>query len=435
MRSYDLTGNERRAPVVIRDMNVIHDSVRDEILVVDQDRGRNTLWSIDAHDFTLHWKTMIEKRVNYDPVATRNYIILMNSDGEYQAYDRLSIARQDESRLAAMGRYEGDIFPSAPPAANDTHVFVPSTNANAMHGFATIDNSRGVSSASWAFPRPGEYVTERFLQISMKAAADGETVAFVNNNKRVYLVDAQNGDFRASSDIEGLSRTPPVIKDDLVFVGSDAGQLFAWQKSGESAFVITLDGIPYGDLFVLDGWIFVRTLEIYDKEVPTEDGKSTRIRAALRPGKLSAYHYDLIDVPNDRSVFRVVDGDPKTPYDVDPIWSQPDVGQEVLMANNGRVYVLEEINEEFMTDREKAKLKADGRLVKREDELRTVSRRIRILDINTGKLLRPEWDINLADFPFVCGSMQQRDPAIYLGTRDGYVFKVYGQTGRSAGGK
>jgi hypothetical protein len=140
-------------------------------------------------------------------------------------------------------------------------------------------------------------------------------------------------------------------------------------------------------------------------------------------------------VPNYRPVFRVVDGDPKTPYDVDPIWSQPDVGQEVLMANNGRVYVLEEINEEFMTDREKAKLKADGRLVKREDELRTVSRRMRILDINTGRLMRPEWDINLADFPFVRGSMQQRDPAIYLGTRDGYVFKVYGQSGRSAGGK
>ena len=31
--------------------------------------------------------------------------------------------------------------------------------------------------------------------------------------------------------------------------------------------------------------------------------------------------------------------------------------------------------------------------------------------------------------------MEERDRAIYLGTKDGYVFKAYGNTKRNAGGK
>ncbi len=434
VRSYDLTGNMRRNPVVIRDMHVIHDDVRDEILVIDADKGRNTLWSIDAYDFTLHWKTPIEKRVNFDPIATRNYVVLMNSDGEYQSYDRLSNPRVDEARLVNMGRFEGDVFPSAPPTANDSHVYVPATNTNAVRGLSMATNGRGEGADTWSFPRPGQSVQERFLQISLKPAADGETVAFVNNNYFLYMVDAQTGEFRAECALDAHSRTPPVIKDDLVFVGSDIGQLFAWQKSGESAFVITLEGLPCGNIFVEDRWIFVHTLEMYDQEVPTDDGKGTRLKTATRPGQLLAFQYELIDVPNDRPVFNVIDGDPSTAWKIDPMWTLPDVGQEVLMVHDNRVYVLYEENEEFLSVREKAKLRGEGRIVTKRDELRTVSRQLRVLDVKTGNLLRPEWDLNLADFPFVVGSMHERDRAIYLGTKDGYVFKVFGNNKRAAGG-
>lgn len=433
LRSYDLTGPNARSPVIVRDMHVLHDNVRDEILVVDSDRGRNTLWSIDAHDFTLHWKSPVEKRVNYKPVATRNYVVLMNSDGEYQAFDRMASPVGGESRLVSMGRFEGDIFPSAAPAANDTHVFVPATNNNAMRGLSLIHNARGDAPETWSFPRAGASARETFLQITLPPAADGATVAFVNNNHHLYLVDSLTGELRASCPLDGHSRTPPVIQDDMIFVGSDAGQVFAWQRSGEAAFVFGVDGLPHGRIFVEDGWIFVRTLEVYDREVPTEDGRDTRTVAAVRAGNLSAYRYETVPVPNDRSVYRVIDGDPTNPHRIDPIWTQPDVGQRVLMVEGDRVYMLHERSEEFLSGRQKQQLRRQGEIVTRGDELRVISRYLSVLDVNTGNLLRPEWDLNLIDFPFVVGSMKEHDRAIYLGTKDGYIFKAYAQ-GRTAGG-
>lgn len=433
LRSYDLTGSQQRAPVVIRDLHVLHDNVRDEILVVDADRGRNTLWSIDAYNFTLHWKTPIEKRVNYEPVATRNYVVLMNRDGEYQAYDRMASPRSGESRLASKGRYEGDIFPSAAPAANDTHVFVPATNNNAMRGLSLIHNARGDGPETWSFPRAGESARETFLQITLPPAADGATVAFVNNNHHLYLVDSLTGEQRASCPLEGHSRTPPVIQDDLIFVGSDVGQVFAWQRSGEAAFVFSVDGLPHGKIFVEDRWIFVRTLEVYDREVPTEDGRGSRKVAAVRPGQLMAYRYEQVEIAGDRSVYRVVDGNPANPHSTDPIWTQLDVGQRVLMVEGDRVYMLHERSEEFLTPRQEDRLRRDGEIVTESDHRRVLSRQLSVLDINTGKLLRPEWDVNLIDFPYVVGSMKERDRAIYLGTKDGYVFKAYSQS-RTAGG-
>jgi len=435
IKSYDLTGVQRRQPVVVRELHVIHDDVRDEILVIDADHEANHMWSIDAYDFTLHWKTMIEKRVNYDPLPSGHYIHLMNSDGEYQGYDRVSSPREGESRLVSMGRFEGDIFPSAPPASNDTHVFVAATNSNSMRGLSMINNARGEGAETWTFPTVGAGVTEQFMQINLKPAADRETVAFVNNNNHLYMVDAQSGEFRANPDLRGNSRTPPTIKDDLVFVGSDSGQLFAWQKSGDSAWILTCDGLPYGDIFVEDRWVFVHTLELYDEEVATEDGKSTYLRAAVRPGKFCAYRYEIIDIENDRPVYNLIDGDPSTPWKVDPIWTLPDEGQQMLMIHDDRAYVLYEQREEFLNEREKAELRDEGRIVRKEDELRTVSRQLRVLDLNTGNLLRPEWNLNLMDFAFVSGSMEERDRAIYLATKDGYIFKVYGKNKGVGGGK
>ncbi|MBZ0135986.1 MAG: PQQ-binding-like beta-propeller repeat protein [Planctomycetes bacterium] len=434
IKSYDLTGNMRRTPIVVRELHVVHDDVRDEILVVDSDGGQNHLWSLDAYDFTLHWKTVIDKRVDFDPLPTRKFIHLMNSDGEYQGYDRLSSPREGESRLVAKGRFQGDVFPSAPPASNDTHLFVPATNSNSILGRSMITNARGEGAETWVFPQVGEGVVEQFMQITMSPAADRETVAFVNNNRRLYMVDAQSGEFRANPYLDAHSRTPPLIKDDLVFVGSDIGQVFAWQKSGEAAWALTVDGLPYGRIFVEDRWVFVHTLEVYDEEVVSDDGKTKVKRTTTRPGMFSAFRYEIIDVENDRPVYSLVDGDPSTSWKIDPIWSEPDVGQEVMMLHNDRAFVLYEENEEFLNEREKAKLRDEGRLVRKSDELRTVRRQLRVLDLDTGFLARPEWNLNLMDFAYVRGSMQERDRAIYLATKDGYVFKVYGDNKRSAGG-
>jgi hypothetical protein len=434
LRSYDLTGTQRRAPVVIREMHLWQDNVRDELLIVDADRGGHHLWSLDPYNFVLHWKTPLEERVNFDPIATRDYVIFMNSDGEYQAYDRLSMPRQGESRLVSRGRYEGDLFPSAPPSSNQTHLHVPATNANAMRGLSMIDNARGEGPGTWTFPRGGQEIGERFQQVSMRPAVDGETVALVNNNQRLYLLDSQTGERRATSRLEGHSRTPPVIRDDLVFVGSDIGQVFAWQKSGQSAFVISVDGLPHSDIFVMDNLILVRVAELYDEEIRARDG-SVRLRTSIRPGQLMAFRYETIDVPGDRPVFNVIDGDPSRPYRIDPIWTAPDVGQRALTIHNDRLFMLYEEQEEFLSEREKARLRAEGRVVRPEDELRTVSRRMRVLDADTGRLLRPEWDINLADFPFVVGSYLEHDRAIYFGTRDGYIFKAFGRDDAVGGGR
>lgn len=434
MRSYDLTGRGRRNPVVVRELHTIHDGVRDEVLVVDADAGRNHLWSLDAHDFTLHWRTPMDQRVDYPPVATRDYVFVMSNNGAYQAFDRFGRPREGESRLVSRGRFDGDIFPSAQPVANDTHLFVPSTNSNSVRGLSMIDNARGEGPETWTYPGMDEGTGRRFQQVSMRPAADRETVAFVNNNNHLYMLDALSGEFRAGPNLEANSRTTPTIKDDLVFVGSDRGQIYAWQKSGQSAFVGSLDGIPHGEIFVEDRWIFVRTLEVYDREVPNPEGHGTRLKADLRPGKLMAFRYRLVEVPGDRPVYELVDGNPTTPESREPIWSEPDVGQRVLMVNGDHVYVLYEEKEEFLNDREKAKLREQGRIVTRDDELRTVSRQLRILDVNTGRLARPEWNMNLMDFDFVRGSMEERDRALYLATKDGYLFKMYASASRSAAG-
>ena len=434
MRSYDLTGAGRRRPVVVRELYTIHDSVRDEVIVIDADAGRNHMWNIDAYDFTLHWRTPIENRVDFAPIATRNYVFLMNHNGVFQAYDRFSSPREGESRLVNKGRFEGDIFPSAMPAANDSHLFVPTTNSNAMRGLSMIRGPRGLGPESWAFPPASGTGASGFMQIGMPPAADGETVVFVNNNHRLYMVDALSGDYRADPSLEAQSRTPPTIRDDLVFVGSDRGQIFAWQKSGQSAWVGTVDGIPHGRIHVQDRWVFVRTLQVYDKEVPNEDGHGTRLQASVRPGKLHAFHYRLVEVPGDRPVYELIDGDTSTPDIRDPIWSEPDVGQQVLMVNGGHVFVLYEVREEFLTELEKAKLRSQGRIVTKADELRTVSRQLRVLDVSTGRLARPEWNLNLMDFSFVTGPMEERDRAIYMATTDGYLFKLYAAKGRSAAG-
>lgn len=434
VKSYDLTGNQRRTPVTVREMHVIHDDIRDEILVIDADGGANHLWSIDAYDFTLHWKTQIEKRVNFDPLPTERYIHLMNSDGEYQGYDRVSSPRRGESRLVSMGRFEGDIFPSAPPASNDTHIFVPATNSNAMRGLGMINNASGDGGDTWTFPQVGKGLSESFMQIATQPAADSETIVFINNNHRLYMVDAQNGEFRANPHLGARSRTVPTIADGLVFVGSDIGQVFAFEKSGDAAWTVTVNGLPYGEIFVEDNWMFVRTLEIYD-EVITDDRGERIVRAATRPGKLNAFRYEMVEVEGDRGVYSVIDGDPGTPHQVDPVWTEPDVGQEVLMVHDSRVYILYEDKEEFLSEREKAQLRAEGRVVSKEDELRTVSRRLRVLDLKTGNLERREWDLNLADFAVVRGSPVERDRAIYLATRDGYIFKAYGDGTGTGGGK
>jgi hypothetical protein len=426
LRYYDLTGVRREQPVIVREMHVMHDSIRDEILVVDRDHGRHNLWSLDAHDFTLHWKTPLEARVNFRPMATGNYVFLMNAQGEYQAYDRVSAPRAGESRLASRGRFMSDLFPSAQPAANDTHLFVPSASTNSMRGLSMMHNPRGEGAETWSFPRPGAYTERRFQQIRQTPVADTETVVFVNNNNYLYMIDAQTGDFRAQADLRGNSRTPPVLKDDLVFVGSDSGQLFAWQKSGEAAWVLTASGLPYGEIFVMDRWVFVRTLEVYD----SGNGVATR------PGRLSAYRYELVDIPGDRPVFRLVDGDPSTPHVVDPIWSEADVNQRVLTLHDGRLYVLYEQRERFLHPREVMRLRNEGRIANDDDETRLVSRRLRVLDVNTGTLMRPEWDVDLSDFHTVRGSMHEHDRAIYLATEDGYLFKAFGDTRRrSAGGR
>ena len=437
IQSYDLTGRAQNKPVAIRQLYLRHDDVRDEILVVDADGGQNHLWSIDPYHFTLHWRTPIEKRVDFEPLATSSYVVLINSDGEYQAFDRLSAPRRGESRLVSKGRYENDIFPSTQPASNDSHVYVPATNTNSIRGFSINDNVKGYSSLSWTFPNPASRGdgSQRFMQISLPVTANQSTVAIVNNNLNLYLLDAQAGELRAAIPLGAHSRTPPVIKDDLVFVGNDRGELSAWEQSGESAWVIAVDGIPYGDIVVENGWVFVRTLEVYDREVSTMRGRGTTIVADTRPGKLMAYRYEVIDIPGDRPVFRVIDGDPSTAEKVEPIWSEPDVGQKVLTLNGDYLFVLYEENEEFLSKVDLAKLRQTGRIVSKREELRTVSRRLQVKDVNSGLLARPEWDINLRDFPFVVGSGVSRDLSVYLGTSDGYIFRLHRQDRAGAGGK
>ena len=110
------------------------------------------------------------------------------------------------------------------------------------------------------------------------------------------------------------------------------------------------------------------------------------------------------------------------------------VGQRVLMLSGDHVYILYEHNEEFLSEAEKAKLRDKGRIATKADELRTVSRQLRVLELATGRLARPEWNMNLMDFAHVKGSMQERDRAIYLATNDGYLFKLYATKGKSAAG-
>ncbi|MBV6517012.1 MAG: hypothetical protein HPKKFMNG_02712 [Planctomycetes bacterium] len=73
--------------------------------------------------------------------------------------------------------------------------------------------------------------------------------------------------------------------------------------------------------------------------------------------------------------------------------------------------------------------------MKKEEERRVISRTMKIVDTKTGKLVRPDWIFNMADFAFIKGSMQEYDRALYLGTLDGYVFRCFASGSGNAGGR
>jgi outer membrane protein assembly factor BamB len=101
----------------------------------------------------------------------------------------------------------------ASPAFAYNTVYIPTSN------FAyALDAENGT--VNWSHPLDGEY------SVSSPAVADGK-VYFGLDNSYVYALDAFNGDLIWSYKTEGAVQSSPAISDELLFVGSNDGNLYA----------------------------------------------------------------------------------------------------------------------------------------------------------------------------------------------------------------
>lgn len=420
---------------------------RDLILVVYDD---NFVQAVSARDFTIKWMSALRSRTFYAPVMTSNSVFFIATNGEYQQFDRKSGA------LVRSSNFGVSVFPSGQMSANDTHVIMPTTNQNGLRAVADWDGERLVGAPqNWGFPNRFTNLSHRFDMVQLQPVADREAIYFVGNNNYLYGIDAQTGDLRFAKDLgrTGIVRTAPILHNNVIYCGSDS-QLFAFSRSGEVLWSFTADGPIEGPLYAMDDQVFFRTLRFDSSEDrggkyggltstrTTQAGGGTTVRTVPQSfGSVSMSRIlpPILDpdadlVPGEPPPLRRdAQGEiiPDTPVVRHPVkfdWKTENLGQEVLLKTKSAIFVkLEEWVVPF-TPEEERRLRNSGKVVKDEELRQTTRRIVQMLDARTGTVMTNGGETaqyELAEFPFVIGSQDPTDRALYFVTHDGYLFKGF----------
>jgi hypothetical protein len=435
----------------VREAHLLRDvmnSRNDTVFVIYDD---NVVQSINARDFTLNWTNRLDHRTRFAPVMTTRSVFFIDGNGEYQQLAR------DSGRLQRAGSFGTNYFPSAQMAANDTHVVIPTTNQNAVKGWADTDQSGSIGAPqSWFFPNASTAEEGRFEMVQLQPVADSGAIYFIANNNILYGISAKDGarNFRKELGHGAVIKTPPVLHDGIIYAGSDTA-LFAVSVSGDILWSLTTDGAVDGKIYAMDDQVFFNTVR-YDFD-DQHGGKyrnlSHTLTTQVAPGmsvKRSPLAFQSVTFTRKRPGVFDAEAD-QNPGDPEPVkkdgdkpvldtevirgprsvkWTTPSLGQEVLLKTKSQIFVR-------MLDRtvpysaaEVANLRQKGRVVN-DAELEVTKRAlIQVLDANTGEVM---WNggepasYDVTGYDFILGSMDASDRSIYIVTKDGHLFKGFGK--------
>jgi|GEM_PF-2879029 len=445
--------NPGSQPVALREAHLLRDTSNksgDTLVAVFDDRRFTT---VNVRDMTLGVTSELVKRTRWAPVLTNDFIVFVDQDGVRQEFYRAS---NSGGVLREHSEYGLGMRPSTQVAGIGNYVIMPTSNRNTLQGFST-------SGDQWQFPDLASKSNTGFRMVQVPPAADSESIYVVSNNNYLYSIDANSGEVRFEEPISRVGRvlTQPVIANDLIFVGTDTGELLGFDRSGKIVIShnMGVDGPIWGSIYAIDDWVFYHVgtrdyersggddLHALHAGRTTQDSGSVKITTA--PDRLVAVKIDRRQprVLTERGASRdrgeadefATDEDGNPVYDVDVLlspreaaWTLPDDGNvRVLMKTEKYVYVLHEEWTVPYTSRQRQRLWEEGRVV-RDEELRVYSKRVlQVLDLKTGEVVKVgdqeySWELP-SEIEAVIGSMDASDRAIYFVTRDGYLFKGFAQ--------
>lgn len=435
---------------LVREVHLLRDvrnPAGDLVLMVYDDL---MVQAVTARDFAVKWMTPLRNRTSYAPVMTSNSVFFIDGNGSYQQFNRAS------GRLVKTGDFGAAMFPSGQMAANDSHIVVPTTNQNGVRAWADGTGEAEVGAPqNWSFPNRFTQLPHRFDMVQHQPIADLEAIYFVGNNNYLYGVDAQSGNYRFAKDLgrNGVVRTAPLLHRDVIYCGSDR-QLYAFSRAGEELWSFTADGPIDGSLYAMDDQVFFRTLR-YESSTDRSGkfGGLSSTRTTQPGGGLTvrAVPQSFGAVSVTRTIPPVLDPDadivagqpspirrdeagnpvPDTPVVRGPRafdWKTDNLGQEVLLRTKSAVFVMME-EWEIPYGPETIRALKNSRKVVKDSELRSVTRRvIQMLDAKTGAVMQNGGEAasyEVPGFPFVVGSRDGTDRALYIATADGYLFKAF----------
>ncbi|MCA8940000.1 MAG: PQQ-like beta-propeller repeat protein, partial [Planctomycetes bacterium] len=243
---------------------------RDTILIVFDD---STLISIAARTFTVNWVSALKKRVKYMPVMTEESIFFIDEFGEFQRIDRYT------GEVTDIDKFGTGFFPNAQPAANNSHIIIPTTNSNAVEGRPDDDASNTINPLVWRFPSSQTGSVSDFGMVQSQPIADQNNIYLVSDNNHLYCLRASDGLMIWDVKLEtvGIVRTRPSLLDGVIYVGSDT-QLMAISLEGQvlATFTPGPGEVFEGEIYAMDSQVFVRTAKIVDGDESNSRNRNLR---------------------------------------------------------------------------------------------------------------------------------------------------------------
>lgn len=211
-------------------------------MTVSQSQFREQLLAIEDEKLkrgTVVWKVPVNGAVSASPALFSDLLFLGTDTGSFYAIKARTGATKWRFQLNLAMR-------STPCITTDQQVIFGASD-NFLYSFSAISGER-----LWAF-ETGAPITAAPIVI------DATTVGVGSWDKVFYFIDTQTGMERASIKLDGLIRAGAVRIDNTVFIGTDAGSIYAvncrnasktWECRIEGA-VLTMPSIGTGGLLLI----------------------------------------------------------------------------------------------------------------------------------------------------------------------------------------
>lgn len=202
-------------------------------LVVEDTHGRLT--SLDSHDLSAQWYyARLPGPLDFAPAPTPISLVMISDGMLYEIDRRFGTHR--------AGPYDLRFVPSAGPAASGSTAYVPSLMGEEGNlTLVTINLATGLS--GWGVATRGSIACAPVLG----GSATRPAIYFVTETKGVFSYPAESSAAPAPEPswvrgTHGQNLVSPTIRDDLLLVGDDKGNLWALNRVTGG-----VDWVQYGD--------------------------------------------------------------------------------------------------------------------------------------------------------------------------------------------